>query len=33
MTMQKYDIEKLRDLPIEGVAERLGLQGTPSFAA
>ena len=26
MTMQKYDIEKLRDLPIEGVAERLGLQ-------
>ena len=28
MTMQKYDIEKLRDLPIEGVAERLGLQVT-----
>ena len=26
MTMQKYDIEKLRDLPIEGVAERLGLR-------
>ncbi len=24
--MQKYDIEKLRDLPIEGVAERLGLR-------
>ena len=26
MTMQKYDIEKLRNLPIEGVAQRLGLR-------
>ena len=25
MTMQKYDIEKLRSLPCEGVAQRLGL--------
>ena len=24
--MEKYDIQKLRDLPIEGVAERLGLR-------
>ena len=24
--MEKYEIEKLRDLPIEGVAERLGLR-------
>ena len=24
--MNNYDIQKLRDLPIEGVAERLGLQ-------
>ena len=26
MTMDKYDIEKLRNLPIEGVAQRLGLR-------
>ena len=26
MTMQKYDIEKLRSLPCEGVAQRLGLR-------
>ena len=26
--MEKYELEKLRDLPIEGVAERLGLQVT-----
>ena len=26
MTMDKYELQKLRDLPIEGVAERLGLQ-------
>ena len=26
--MEKYDLQKLRDLPIEGVAERLGLQVT-----
>ena len=25
MLMQKYDIEKLRSLPCEGVAQRLGL--------
>ena len=25
MTMDKYELQKLRDLPIEGVAERLGL--------
>ena len=24
--MDKYDIQKLRDLPIESVAERLGLE-------
>ena len=24
--MDKYELQKLRDLPIEGVAERLGLQ-------
>ena len=24
--MEKYELQKLRDLPIEGVAERLGLQ-------
>ena len=24
--MGKYELQKLRDLPIEGVAERLGLQ-------
>ena len=24
--MEKYEIQKLRDLPIEGVAQRLGLQ-------
>ena len=28
MTMDKYELQKLRDLPIEGVAERLGLQVT-----
>ena len=28
MVMEKYELEKLRDLPIEGVAERLGLQVT-----
>ena len=26
MVMEKYELQKLRDLPIEGVAERLGLQ-------
>ena len=26
MVMDKYELQKLRDLPIEGVAERLGLQ-------
>ena len=26
--MEKYELQKLRDLPIEGVAERLGLQVT-----
>ena len=26
MTMEKYELQKLRDLPIEGVAERLGLR-------
>ena len=26
--MDKYELQKLRDLPIEGVAERLGLQVT-----
>ena len=26
MMMEKYELQKLRDLPIEGVAERLGLQ-------
>ncbi len=26
MTMDKFELQKLRDLPIEGVAERLGLQ-------
>ena len=25
MVMDKFELEKLRDLPIEGVAERLGL--------
>ena len=25
MVMEKYELQKLRDLPIEGVAERLGL--------
>ena len=24
--MEKYELQKLRDLPIEGVAERLGLR-------
>ena len=24
--MEKYELQKLRDLPIEGVAERLGMQ-------
>ena len=28
MVMEKYELEKLRGLPIEGVAERLGLQVT-----
>ena len=28
MIMDKYELKKLRDLPIEGVAERLGLQVT-----
>ena len=28
MTMDKYELQKLRDLPIEGVAERLGLRVT-----
>ncbi len=28
MVMEKYELQKLRDLPIEGVAERLGLQVT-----
>ena len=28
MVMDKYELQKLRDLPIEGVAERLGLQVT-----
>ena len=28
MMMEKYELQKLRDLPIEGVAERLGLQVT-----
>ena len=28
MLMEKYELQKLRDLPIEGVAERLGLQVT-----
>ena len=26
--MEKYELQKLRDLPIEGVAERLGLRVT-----
>ena len=26
MVMEKYELQKLRDLPIEGVAERLGLE-------
>ena len=26
--MQQYEIQRLRDLPIEGVAERLGLRVT-----
>ena len=26
MTMERYELQKLRDLPIEGVAERLGMQ-------
>lgn len=26
--MDKYELQKLRDLPIEGVAERLGLRVT-----
>ena len=26
MVMEKYELQKLRDLPIEGVAERLGLR-------
>ena len=26
MVMDKFELQKLRDLPIEGVAERLGLQ-------
>ena len=28
MTMDKFELQKLRDLPMEGVAERLGLQVT-----
>ena len=28
MVMEKYELQKLRDLPIEGVAERLGLRVT-----
>ena len=28
MVMEKYELQKLRDLPIEGVAERLGIRVT-----